>query len=238
MPAIAVGECFCEACRVRLHPTELELRVRPQALSIQARMERVGTPERYQEFGRESWEARWGSWETTGLKTLHGEEITFAELVTEWLTGTPGENWLIAFIGAHGRRKTGLATAMLREALLAGDVCRWIDADGWVDSMIGEFDGGHWQNIYDASALASSLMIDDLAAVSASRTDSDRGGEWGRERISSLLRLRESHCTRTILTSNIENLEDLGRINPGLPSRLGNSRLVFKLTGKDWRQGY
>lgn len=234
-PPSVTWEPICDACGEANYPTE-DGKV---DMTPRGRLKRAGCPPRYWVLSRATWEKRYKPWGVGELTTNHGdgraeESMTLDELLTSWRDGDPTDNWLVFFYGAHGRGKTGLATALLGE-LVKGHSIKWLDAEDWVDRMQGEFGGGNWMPIYRRACEADLLLLDDVASVRGDRIEAT-GGSWGAERIALVLRDRERNLRRTIVTSNMEAPSDMGAINPSLVSRIQSCRLVFNITGPDRRR--
>lgn len=189
-------------------------------------------PKRYRRYTRESWEARWGSWDSQRLVSLTGRNWTLAE-ISETFIGDEGI-WLLALYGLHGRRKTSLGTSVFFEAMATGMSGMWVDAETWLREQhlgIKERPGvQNWRSA-DQSLLESQgvdmLLMDDVGAVHT------RG--WAVDQLSLLLRHREAEIKKTILISNAEDSRAFEELNHSLPSRIGSTPLQFKLEGNDYR---
>lgn len=203
-----------------------------------------GAPTRYRTFTRASWEGAYKPWGDSHVDSVHGQRWSLAEISEAWVEqADPLTYWLLVLYGKHGRRKTGFGTAVLGEAIAAGDDCLWLDAESFVDSLewgIRE-PSRHdpnwrpWADVFKQAELAPRLLVDDLGAVRAGRTGARDAQDWWKERLTLLLRQREAWARPTIVTSNMEDLDELAYINHSLPSRL-TVRLAFKIAGHDHRR--
>lgn len=232
------GSVLCDPCR-KLEESEEKTRAddwvaeqsrrhrRKQLENMPAVLTAAGIPKRYQAFTRESYETKFGAWaDDDDLRAL-----------IDW-EGTGADDWLAVFYGKYGRRKTGLATAVLVEQIKRGRDCLWLDMNEWLDKLEASF-GNEFSELSqqlrtEYAASVEVLLLDDVGSIRGGRTGRREAQSWWRERVASLLRSREMHQRATLLTGNFSNIEELARIDASLPSRLAVD-LAFEMTGPDRR---
>ena len=233
-----------EALRSATEAEELADRQRQRIDHIGEYMARAGAPRRYLAYTRETWEAKYPPWSKTTMTSIHGEKLSLEEISQIWLDQeNPPDDWLLVIFGEVGMRKTSFGTAVLAKAVEAGEDCRWIDAERWVDDLeYGMRDPSRpnpgWRTtaeVFRDSSKAGRLMIDDLGAIRVARAGRRSEQDWWKERHALQLRERESQMWPTIVNSNMGNLDQLAAINYSLPSRLKAARLAFRVTGQDHR---
>lgn len=236
------GEDKCPQCSdrerfdaVRIRQEEsLAARLTAIRQNVPDALARAGTPTLYRNLTRASWEARYKAWEDSGatkpLIAWLGRQSGGS-----WPTEAPSD-WLVMFYGLYGRRKTGLATALLGELLCAGRGGLWIDACDWIERQQRGIANGTAGAVYDEAAEVDVLVIDDLCSVLTARDGTKRDEQaWWRERLALLLRHRHAHVKTTIVTANIERLEELARIDGSLVSRMDVPH-AYELKGEDRRR--
>lgn len=251
----SVDPPLCEGCETaRLVHLETERRERQVALeadrvarirdNLPEHLAAAGAPVRYRQLTRAAWEAAYKPWTDQTMQSIEGETLRFTEICEHWVQqARPLQDWLLVLFGKHGRRKTGLGTAVLGEALCAGKRGLWVDAEAWVDALEWGLrepsrPARGWRptaDVYRHAAFADYLLLDDLGAVRAGRTGARASQDWWKERLALLLREREAWARPTVVTSNMERLDELAHINHSLPSRL-SVRLAFKIAGRDYRR--
>lgn len=223
------GEQVCDNCREDAATIEREAAARVDAgrderrAQLPALLARAGCPPRYRGFTRDAWEGAYGPW---------GKGPVTARLL-DWTGETP-ETWLVMLYGLFGRRKTGLATALLGERIVAGKRGLWIDAAEFAQAMQAGIKDGTSMEVYERAERVDVLLLDDLGAVIGDRQGRRAEQSWWAEQCALLLRHRESHLKPTIVTSNLESVAQLERIDASLVSRC-DVPLAFKLTGPDYR---
>ena len=191
-------------------------------------LEDCGTPAGYSSFTRASWEKRFGSWEDHDI---------FRNLIG-WPNDCPmrdesRHDWLILLYGKYGRRKTGLSTAIMGEALCMGRSCRFEDMNSWLRELRAH-DFVNYESVWSRAANVDVLVFDDVGSIKGARIGGRRDSDWWKEEVSELLRFRHMHVKPTIVTSN-GDIDSLGEIDRSLPSRM-NVRLAWKMGGENERQ--
>lgn len=236
------GEAVCDRCTgIRAEATIARLnaeRLARKAAELEARRARLpelltaaGCPTRYCGFTRAAWEQAFGPWDGGITSDLDG-----------W-TGEQPDTWLVLLHGAtYGRRKTGLATALLGERIVAGKRCLWLDVASWCRDLQdapferrGEGDRRRTKSeIYDEAREAEVLLLDDWRG----RQGEVESQRWWASEFAALLRHREAWILPTIGTANIQSLDELERIDPSLISRCDASRHVYPMPddGIDFRR--
>jgi hypothetical protein len=204
---------------------------------LERAVSRAGIPTRYRRYTRESWEARYGPWSTSGLP----------EAFLSWPSQDP-EEWLVALYGRYGRRKTSLGTALFIQGLSRGLSGVWLDMNDWVDEMEAGIADGNSSALFMEARNAQLLLIDDLGSIRGARGSrklEDQG--WWREKVAAVLRYREAWILPTAVTSNLTGPGEgipreatfphgLSVIDRSLVSRM-DVRLAVEMTGRDFRVG-
>lgn len=223
------GEQPCDDCREDAEELAKAEAARIAAASgarrdqLPALLAKAGCPPKYRSFTRASWEQTYGPW---------GKGPVTARL--DGWTGETPDSWLVLLYGLFGRRKTGLATALLGERIVAGKRAVWLDSAEWAEEMKAGFADGSSREVYERAAKAEVLLIDDLGSVLGAREGRRAEQTWWAEQCALLLRHRESWIKPTIVTANIGEVRELERIDASLVSRC-DVKLAFKLTGPDYR---
>lgn len=227
-------EIPCDDCVVRSTAAEAErvqeANVRRQEAERRRRREnlpsllsKAGAPPVYARLSRETWEARYGLWED------HEKSRRYI--------GWPGDGFdlydgdqIICLYGLYGRRKTGFATAILGECIVAGMSAVWIDTATWLRAM--KADGfsrqdAEWERVISADV----RLFDDFGGVVGSR--GARSESWDLEKMAEVARYCHMNALPTIYTTN-GSLDDLAAIDGSLPSRFA-TRLAIEMRGQDRR---
>jgi hypothetical protein len=170
---------------------------------IELELADIGVPRRFRIFSRQTWRGPWPG----VLDGWHGEPP--ADIVYVW--------------GPAGTGKTHLATAAIRELVIEGRECRWIDAQAMIANLQDDLD--HAGDFHHRLSVVPFLVLDDLG--------NERQTDYARDRISLLLRNRYSGCRATIITANASP-EELVGWDARLVSRLA-SGVILHMTGEDMR---
>jgi len=225
-PHGAFGPQQCDDCRDREAEIAREAWRRREyedrRANLSALLSRANCPTRYKHFTRDAWEAAYGPWQGAVTGRLVG-----------W-TGEEPESWLVLLYGRYGRRKTSLATALLGERIVAGKHGLWWDAAEWTHKLQVGIKDDTSAEVYRSAAAVDVLLLDDLGSVIGAREGRRAEQTWWAEQLTLLLRHREAWCKPTIVTANIEAVDELGKIDRSLPSRC-DVPLAFKLGGPDYR---
>lgn len=185
------------------------------APALEERLVAAGTPQRYARFTRASWERRYGAWKNhPDLRRLVG-----------WPTEHDDRSWLVLVTSpGHGERKTGLATAILGEAIEQGLPGRWLSQSGWLRDLKASWTqarrGGESEaEVWSRAADARVLVFDDLGGVEAAGA-AKAGKPWWAIQVAQLLRERESRLLPTIVTAGFGDWRRVGELHSSLVLRM------------------
>lgn len=214
-PRVVCGRCEA-AMRVPFAPSDglcAECRTvaeAPAERTVEELLAEAGAPPKYAAFTRSSWERRYGAWQGHALLSR--------------LIGWPYEGlaeWLLFITSrGHGDRKTGLATAVLGEALARGARGKWISQSGWLRDLKASWNGGDAAPehvVWSGAADAELLLFDDLGGVEGLR---ESGKPWWRQQVTQLLHHREAHALPTIVTARLADWREVRRIHESLVPRM------------------
>lgn len=220
-PTIACRECqagmrvpfpptdgLCGECRARARANAcVKTRPSPEGLLAAA-----GAPRKYANLTRATWEQRYGRW------AAHPQ----LQSLLDWPDRHRVDSWLLLITSRHhGDRKTGLGTAVLGEALLAGLAGRWESQSGWLRDLKATWSRGNSGETEDAvwrrAADAPILLFDDLGGIEGSRR---HPASWWCSQVTNLIHHRESHRLPTIITATLADWKEVRQIHESLLSRM------------------
>jgi DNA replication protein DnaC len=136
-------------------------------------------------------------------------------------------------VGPVGLGKTGLAVAMLLEAMRNGSSGLYVVAPSFLSRIRATYnragEGVDELDVLESLATVNLLVLDDLGKVALT--------EWGQEKLFTVVNERYLYGRRTIYTSNLE--VDDGALEehlwPATWDRIRGRSDVFKLTGDSLR---
>ncbi len=194
---------------------------------LEERLLAAGAPRKYAALTRAAWERKYGAWDG------HPQ---YRHLVG-WPQEHQADSWLLLiFSDGYGDRKTGLATAVLGEAIQHGLRGRWISQSDWLREIRSAWSGGPQVDpepvVWRRAAGAPVLLFDDLGGV-AGLQKSDK--TWWRLQVTQLLHYRECRQRPTIVTANFSDWRQVGRIHQSLVSRMDVPLKILLPSERDHR---
>lgn len=197
--------------------------------TLEERLIEAGAPRRFAASTRRRWQRHYGPWDDSDeLSRLIG-----------WPRRHDDSSWLVMITGrGHGQRKAELATAILGAAMTAdehgrGLRGRWLSQPDWLRQIKASWNGGRgdqeeladpehivWQRAADAEV----LFFEDLGEFGGFEAFNKT---WWRRQVTHLLHHRERRLLPTIVTLNVDDWRQVGRIHPSLPARMDASLKIL-----------
>jgi DNA replication protein DnaC len=140
-----------------------------------------------------------------------------------------GDPWLLAIIGTRGTGKTYLAVSVL--ARLAAEhppeyrnswKGLWVDCVEALDSIRAEIGTDRDGKTINALMRANVLVLDDVGSDRITRDSS----AFRSERLALVLRHRYNHLLPTIITANVQHLDDIAPGDERLQRRIADCEKI------------